>query len=85
MDQGINYTQHLLRGAALKKYKAVLTECKELEKELVGDQWNLDDVTELSMELFCTWDKEYGIGYDGDSFPILEECINFEKELWFGW
>ena len=47
-EQRIAYTQRLLIGAALKKYKAVLTNCKDLAKEIAGDKWNLVDVKALS-------------------------------------
>ena len=36
VDKMVNYMQSLLIGAALKKYKSVLTECKKFVKELVG-------------------------------------------------
>ena len=48
VDQSLNYTQRLIRGAALIKYKAILTEYKESAKELAGYQYNLGDVRYLS-------------------------------------
>ena len=38
VDQSIAYKKCLLRGAALKKYKAVLMKCKDLAKDLAGDK-----------------------------------------------
>ena len=32
VDQKVDCTQRILRGAALKKYKAVLLECKKSER-----------------------------------------------------
>ena len=57
--------QHLLRGSAIKKYKAVLTECKEQAKELAGDWWNLGKTTDITMDRLCNWAKKYGIESDG--------------------
>ena len=65
VDQRINHTHRLLIGSPPKKYKAVLTECKELTKELVGDQWNFGDVKEIPTELLWNWDKEDGLDDDG--------------------
>ena len=83
VEQMINYTQCLLRVAALKIYRSVLTKCKESAKELAGDQWDLGNVKELSTEKLWTWSKEDGIGEDGYSYLVLEKCVNFEKEPWF--
>ena len=63
MDQRVAYTQRILRGAALKKYKAVLLECKQLEKDLAGDKWDLGNLKEISMDDFWTWAKKDVIGY----------------------
>ena len=41
VDQRVACTQIILRGYALKKYQAVLVECKQLAKDLVGDSWDL--------------------------------------------
>ena len=64
MDQRISYTQHILRGAALKKYKVVLLECKQLENNLAGDKWDLGVLKEISTDDFWTWAKKDVIGYD---------------------
>ena len=34
VDKRLAYTQHILRGAALKKYHEVLVTCRQSEKEL---------------------------------------------------
>ena len=47
--QRVDYTQHLLRGLALKKYKAVLTECKESAKALAGYHWTLGKTMDVTM------------------------------------
>ena len=36
--QRFDYTNRILRWAALKKYKAVLLECNQLGKDLAGDK-----------------------------------------------
>ena len=42
------YMQRILRGAALKKYREVLVACRQLEKEIVGDEWNIGKLAGLS-------------------------------------
>ena len=83
VNQSINCKRRLLRGAAIKIYKAVLKEYKELAKELLGDQWNRVDVKKLSMERFWTSAKEDGLDDDGDAYLGIYNFINFEDELWF--
>ena len=57
VDQSIAYMQRILRGAALKKYKAVLMECKEQAKDLTRDNYTLGDLKALSTEDFWNWAK----------------------------
>ena len=38
MDQRVSYTQHILKGSALKKYIEVMVECRQSAKELTGDE-----------------------------------------------
>ena len=83
VDQRVAYMQRILREAAIKKYKAVLLECKQSENDLAGDGWTLGNLKELSTDEFLTWAKSNGIGYDGDAYLGLEKCVDFEKELWF--
>ena len=64
VDQRVAYTHCILIGAALKKYKAVLVECKPLAKDIVGYKWYLVVLKEISTEYFWTWTKKDGIGYD---------------------
>ena len=42
--------QRILRGAMLKKYKAVLLECKKSAKDIMVEKWNLDKMNGLSTE-----------------------------------
>ena len=35
VHKSVNYTQRLLRGASLKKYKSLLTECQERPRNLL--------------------------------------------------
>ena len=83
VNKRVDYIQCLLRGVAPKKYKAVLTECKELGKKLSGDQWTLRETNELTMERLWTWNKEDGIEDDVDTYLGLYKCIDSEKDCWF--
>ena len=65
--QRVAYRQIILRGAALKNYKAVWVECKQSSKYISGDNWDLGAMKEISTEDFCTWSKKDVIRYDGDS------------------
>ena len=83
VEQRAAHAQRILRGAALKKYKAVLLECKNSEKDLVGYSCNLGKLKELSTDEFWTWAKSDGIGYDGDAYLVLDKCVELKKDLWF--
>ena len=48
--QRVAYTQQIIRGAALKNYKAVLVEYKRSAKELAGDKWTLGVLKGLSTD-----------------------------------
>ena len=63
------YTQRILRGSALKKYREVLVTCKQSAKELAGDEFTLGYMNGLSTEDFWTWEKTDTTGYDG--YPYL--------------
>ena len=52
VDQRLAYMQRILIGAALKKYKVVLLECKHSEKDLKGYKWYLGELKELSTDDF---------------------------------
>ena len=83
VDQRLAYTQLIIRGDALKKYKAVLVEYKQLAKDIVGYKWDLVVLKEISMGAFWNWTKKYGIGYDGDAYLGLDKFVYFDKEVWF--
>ena len=78
----IAYTQHILRGAALKKYREVLVACRHPEKELVVDEWNLGKLGRISIEAFCTLAQTYTTGYDGHAHLAMDKSVIFERELW---
>ena len=82
MDQRVDYTQRILRGAALKKYKAVLLECKKSEKDVLGYMWTLGNLKALSTENFWTWDKSDGLAYEGGDYLGIDKYANFEKDIW---
>ena len=63
--QRIYYTHRILRGAALKKYKVALMDCKQSAKDLLGDKVTLGYLKALSTKDFWTWGESYGIVYGG--------------------
>ena len=71
--KSIAYTQRIMIGAALKKYKAVLRACKDFAKDLAGDKSTLGDLKELYVEDFCTWSKIVGLEDDGDAYLVLDK------------
>ena len=52
VDKRLAYTQHTLRGSTPKKYREILVTCKQLAKKLVGDEWNLGDMSRETKEYF---------------------------------
>ena len=64
--QRFNYKHRLLRGDALKEYKAVLEECKETANDISGDQWALSEANCITVGRFLTWAKEYGTDVNGN-------------------
>ena len=80
-DKRVAYLQSILIEYAIKKYKAVLVECNQLEKDLAVDSWNLGKLKELSIDNFLTWANKYGICYEGDAYLGQEKCVEFKKEL----
>ena len=67
VDQRVAYMQCILIGALLKKYKAVLLECKQSAKDLSGEKWNLGKLKDISIQDFWTWAKSDELAYDGDT------------------
>ena len=56
VDRKVKYTQRLLRGLALNKYKTVLAEWKDPENDIAGDKWTLGAVKYVTMDQFWTWE-----------------------------
>ena len=83
VEKMIAYTQRILAVAALKKYKSVLRECKELAKDLAGEKWTLINLKEIYEEDFWAWDNSDGIEDDKDAYLGFDKCFDFKKELWF--
>ena len=73
VDQRVDYTHHILRGSAPKKYKEVLVECKQSAKEPAGDKWILRALKDLSTDDFWTWAKIDNIVYDRDAYLVLDK------------
>ena len=61
VDQSIAYMQRIMRVSELKKYKAVLMECKESAKDPIGDKYTLGNLKVLSLEDFWNWAKSEDI------------------------
>ena len=81
MDKRLAYTQNILRGSALKKYREVLVTCRQSEKALAGDEWNLGKLTGLFADDLWTWSKTNTTGYDGHEYLERDKCVNFERKL----
>ena len=77
VDQSIDYTQCILRGLEIKKYKAVLIACKESEEDIAGDKWTLGDLKELYIYGFWTWVNSYRLDSNRYAYLGLEKCVNF--------
>ena len=56
---------------------------RQLVKDLSGDEWTLGNMTGLATEEFWNWEKTDTTGYDGNLYLAIDECIYFERELWF--
>ena len=83
VDKRLAYTQRILKGLALKKYREVLVTCNQSAKAPGGDEWTSGDMSRVSTEDFWTWEKTDTIGYDGHPYLAIDKCVNFERELWF--
>ena len=78
----IKYTERILRGTELKKFRHVLVECKESDKGLSGNQWSVGSEKSISMEQLWTWAKMDYINGTGETISGAEMCTYFDKELW---
>ena len=56
--------------------------CRQLAKELAGDEWTSGDMNGLAAEDFWNWAKTDTTGYDGHPYLSIDKCVNFERELW---
>ena len=56
---------------------------RESAKYLAGDEWTLVDLTGLSVEDLWTCVKTDTTRYDGYDYLARDNCVNFERELWF--
>ena len=72
MYQRVAYNQHILRGEALKKYKAVLLECKQSAEDLGEYKWTLCELKGLSTEDFSNWAKSDELAFDGDAYVVMD-------------
>ena len=56
--------------------------CRQLEKELAGDEWTHGNLTGLIAEDFLTWSKMDTIGYEGHDYSARDKCVDFGRALW---
>ena len=56
---------------------------RQSERKLVGDEWNLGELTGLSAEAFWNWAKTDTTGYDRHPLLFGDKCVDFRRELWF--
>ena len=66
VEKIVAYTQRILICYAIKKYKAVLVECKQLAKDLAVGFWDLVEMNEISTNNLWNWANKDITGYDGD-------------------
>ena len=81
VDQRVDYTHRTLKGYSLKQYREFLIGCRQLTKELAGDEWNLGKLTGLLADDLCIWSKTNTTGYDGHEYLERDKCVNFERKL----
>ena len=62
--QMVAYMQRILRGKPLKKYKAILLECKQSAKDIAEDKWTFVELKWVYIEDFFTWAKSYRLAYE---------------------
>ena len=55
--------------------------CKDSEKGLYGDQWNLGATKDVTMGQLWDWDKVDSIDGSGDLYLGPDRCNNFKKEI----
>ena len=77
VDQRVAYTQSIMRGALLKKYKAVMLGCKQLAKDIAGEKCTLGELKRLSIDDFWNWSKSDRTYYERDTYLGLDKCVNF--------
>ena len=53
--------------------------CRQLAKELAGDEWNLGELEQLSAEAFWTRSKTDTTGHDRHAYLARNKCVNFER------
>ena len=85
VDQRVAYTQRIMIGAALKKYKEVLMDCKPLEKDLTGEKWNLRNLKALSTEDSWNWSKSDGLDYSSDAYLIWTSMLTSRRRFFLSW
>ena len=77
----INYTERILKGSALNKYRQVLVDCKQLENVLAVDKWTLGQAKSVTIEQFWYWFKKDAINGALDLFTGPKPCAYFEEQL----
>ena len=57
--------------------------CRQLAKDLAGDDWTLGKLAGISADNFWKWDKTDITGYDGHDYLARDKCVDSERDLWF--
>ena len=53
--------------------------CRQLAKELAGDECTSGNMNGLAAEDFWNWAKTDTTGYDGHPYLSIDKCVNFER------
>ena len=83
VDERIKFIERILKGATLKKFRAVLLYCKGNIVLEAGENWNLGKPNEVSMENFWTFEKADVLDTNGQEISTEDHCNNIERNLWF--
>ena len=52
--------------------------CRQLAKDLAGDEWTLGELTRLSVEEFWNWANMDTTRYDGHDYLAQDKCVEVD-------
>ena len=82
-DQRIAYTEWIIRGAALNKYKIILEECNDSVKEIAGDHRKIGPTKDLTMVQLWSLVKTHANSWSWDMYLVRNRCIDLGREIRF--